>query len=57
MDNMYMQNYANDIENIMRGFESMVDKMLGSGLSEEEIKKLDALNGNENKHIPQTGKP
>ena len=57
MDNMYMQNYANDIENIMRGFESMVDKMLGPGLSEEEIKKLDATNGNENKHIPQTGKP
>ena len=57
MDNMYMQNYANDIENIMSGFESMVDKMLGPGLSEEEIKKLDALNGNENKHIPQTGKP
>lgn len=57
MDNMYMQNYANDIENIMRGFESMVDKMLEPGLSEEEIKKLDALNGNENKHIPQTGKP
>ena len=57
MDNMYMQNYANYIENIMRGFESMVDKMLGPGLSEEEIKKLDALNGNENKHIPQTGKP
>lgn len=26
MDNMYMQNYANDIENIMRGFESTVDK-------------------------------
>ena len=49
MDDMYMQSYANDIDNIMRGFESMVDKMLGQGLSEAEMKKLDALTGNENK--------